>query len=239
MLGTVAANRLDGDPVWILLVGPPGGGKSELLTPSPGSRTFTPPPRSPRRRSSPAHRSASTASDAKGGLLRTIGDFGIIALQGLRLRPLDEPGRPRAVLAALREVYDGAWTRHVGTDGGRTLHWAGKVGLVGGCTPTIDRHHAVMGAMGERFALFRLPRVDEDEQARHRVRLRAATQKQRRALWVELPEVLADAIEATLPPREDRDPDARLFPEREPIVSGPRSLAPAKRRGSRSSPLTI
>jgi integrase len=45
-----------------------------------------------------------------------------------------------------------------------------------------------------------------------RVRLRAATQKQRRALWVELPDVLADAIEATLPPREDRDPDARLFP---------------------------
>jgi integrase len=28
---------------------------------------------------------------------------------------------------------------------------------------------------------------------------------------VELPDVLADAIEATLPPREDRDLDARLF----------------------------
>jgi hypothetical protein len=32
VLGTVTANQLDGDPVWSLLVGPPGGGKSELLT---------------------------------------------------------------------------------------------------------------------------------------------------------------------------------------------------------------
>ena len=51
---------------------------------------------------------------------------------------------------------------------------------------------------------------DYDETLR-RVRLRAATTKSRRALWVELPDVLADAIEATLPPREDRDPATPLF----------------------------
>jgi integrase len=52
---------------------------------------------------------------------------------------------------------------------------------------------------------------DYDERAR-RLRLRAATTKTRKALWVELPHVLAEALEATLPPREDRDPAARLFP---------------------------
>lgn len=31
-------------------------------------------------------------------------------------------------------------------------------------------------------------------------------------MWVELPDVLADAIESTLPPREDRDPEAQLLP---------------------------
>ena len=40
----------------------------------------------------------------------------------------------------------------------------------------------------------------------------ASASKSRRTLWVDLAEVLADAIEATLPPRGDRDRDARLFP---------------------------
>jgi integrase len=34
----------------------------------------------------------------------------------------------------------------------------------------------------------------------------------RKALWVEFPDSLADALEATLPPRKDRDLEARLFP---------------------------
>jgi integrase len=51
---------------------------------------------------------------------------------------------------------------------------------------------------------------DYDEQ-RRRVRLRAATTKTRKALWIELHPDLADAVEATLGPREDRDPEARLF----------------------------
>jgi hypothetical protein len=70
-----------------------------------------------------------------------------------------------SVLAALREVYDGNWTRHLGTDGGQTLHWEGKVGLIAGCTPAIDNHHAVIGSMGERFLLYRLPAIDADAQA--------------------------------------------------------------------------
>jgi integrase len=51
---------------------------------------------------------------------------------------------------------------------------------------------------------------DYDEQ-RRRVRLRAATTKTRKPLWIELHPVLADAVEASLGPREDRDPQARLF----------------------------
>ena len=33
ILGTVAANRRNGDPVWLLEVAPPGGCKTELLRP--------------------------------------------------------------------------------------------------------------------------------------------------------------------------------------------------------------
>lgn len=52
---------------------------------------------------------------------------------------------------------------------------------------------------------------DYDERDR-RIHLRASTTKTRRALWVDLPDALADRIEATLTAREDRDPAAPMFP---------------------------
>ena len=64
---------------------------------------------------------------------------------------------------------------------------------------------------GARVSSVDLTTVGDYDEPRRRVRLRAATTKTRRALWVDLPEVLADAVEASLPPREDRDPEARLF----------------------------
>jgi hypothetical protein len=166
VLGTVAANRLDGDPVWLLLVGPPGGGKSELLqslSPLPDVHPTATLTEASLLSGTPKRDHDQTA---KGGLLRVIGEFGIIVSKDFgSVLSMNREARA-AVLAGLREVFDGAWTRHVGTDGGRTLHWAGKIGLIAGCTPTIDRHHAVIGSMGERFVIFRLPEVDGAEQAR-------------------------------------------------------------------------
>jgi IclR helix-turn-helix domain len=67
-----------------------------------------------------------------------------------------------AVLAALRECFDGSWDRHVGVDGGKTLHWDGKLGLIAGVTTVVDSHHAVMDSLGSRFAFYR---VDVDYRA--------------------------------------------------------------------------
>jgi integrase len=55
--------------------------------------------------------------------------------------------------------------------------------------------------------------ISDYDEPRRRVRLRAATQKTRRAVWVDLHPVLADALERSLGPREDRDPARRLFVE--------------------------
>jgi hypothetical protein len=75
------------------------------------------------------------------------------------------------VLSAFREIYDGSWTRHVGSDGGTTLHWSGKLAVIAGCTDTIDSHTAVIGTMGERFAFYRLPTVDDRKLSRHALRM--------------------------------------------------------------------
>ena len=66
---------------------------------------------------------------------------------------------------------------------------------------------------GARLGSVEATRIGDYEEPRRRVRLRKATTKTRAALWVELPDVLAEAIEATLAPREDREPEAPLFPE--------------------------
>ena len=64
---------------------------------------------------------------------------------------------------------------------------------------------------GVRVAAINLTLVGDYDEARRRVRLRKQTTKTRKALWIDLHPILADALEATLPPREDRDPKARLF----------------------------
>lgn len=166
VLGTVAANRLAGDPVWTLLVGPPGGGKSEILNAISHLSDTHPAGTLTEASLLSGTPKKDVGEGSKGGLLRAIGHHGILVCKDFgSVLSMNRDARA-GVLAALREIFDGSWTRHVGTDGGRTLSWEGKVGLIGGVTPTIDRHHAVMGAMGERFTLYRLAELDNDTQAR-------------------------------------------------------------------------
>lgn len=197
VLGTIAANRLDGDPVWTLLVGPPGGGKSELLNAVSHLDDAHPAGTLTEASLLSGTPKKDVASAAKGGLLREIGEHGILVCKDFgSVLSMNRDARA-GVLAALREVFDGSWTRHVGTDGGRCLSWSGKVGFVGGVTPTIDRHHAVMGAMGERFALYRLTEVDVDVQARQAL-LHAGRE---RSMRKELAEAARAAIGTLTVPR--------------------------------------
>jgi integrase len=64
---------------------------------------------------------------------------------------------------------------------------------------------------GARVAAIDQTLVGDYDQPRRRVRLRAATTKTRRALWVELHPALAEAIERRLPDPRFRDHEERLF----------------------------
>ncbi len=161
-LATVVANRLDGSPVWLLLVGPPSSGKSEIACSTiklPGvyeTATLT----EASLLSGTAKRDQ--AKNASGGLLKLIGNGnrGLIVMKDFTsVLSMSRESRP-PVLAALREIFDGRWTRSVGTDGGKQLSWAGKVGLLAGVTQAIDSHHSVIASLGDRFLYYRMPVVD-------------------------------------------------------------------------------
>jgi hypothetical protein len=210
-LGTVAANLLPGDPVWLLLVGPPGCGKTETVAPLAAL-----PYVHPVAVVSPAALLSGTAGrerekGATGGVLRQIGEFGLLLVKDFTsILSMHREARAEA-LAALREVYDGRYDRPVGTGGGRILSWAGKCGLVAGCTPTIDRHHAVMGAMGERFCLYRLEVDNPQAQARRRLGNRRHE--------VEMRAELAAAVASVLGPVADMKPADLTDDEVETVVS--------------------
>ena len=166
VLGAVAANYLPGDPVWLGLIGPPSSAKTEILN----STALLPRVVQAGTLTSAALLSGTPRKQrdkgAKGGLLQQIGDFGIIALKDFGSVLGMRPDTKSETLAALREVFDGRWTRLLGTDGGKQLHWEGKVGLIFGATGVIDAHYAVIGAMGDRFVLSRLtPQEGQFERA--------------------------------------------------------------------------
>ena len=155
-LAAAAVNKLDGDPLWLLLVSGPGNAKTETVAAlaSTGAHVVS-------TISSPGALLSATskgerASDATGGLLRTIGSAGVLVLKDVTsILSLPQSSRPE-VLAALREIYDGRWTRTVGTDGGRTLEWVGRIAVIGAVTTEWDRAHSSVAAMGDRFVLLRM-----------------------------------------------------------------------------------
>ena len=182
VLGTVAANMLDGDPVWLGIVGPPSSAKTEILNSTSllpnivQAATLTPAgllsgtPKKQR------------AKGTAGGLLQQIGSFGIIALKDFGSILSMRAEQKAETLAALREIFDGAWTRVLGSDGGRTLHWQGKVGVIFGSTGVIDSHYSVIGAMGDRFLLSRLKPIRDGQFRQALKHVGAANGRMRRAL---------------------------------------------------------
>ena len=122
------------------------------------------------------------AKNATGGLLRQIGEFGILLAKDFTSVLSQNHDTAKPAMAALREIYDGRWDRPVGTDGGKTLHWHGKCGFIGGVTPSYDRYSTIVNTLGDRFLLLRLPEVDAAKQAQAALKAAQHEQKMRAEL---------------------------------------------------------
>jgi hypothetical protein len=159
-LAGVVANYATGDPVWPLLVGPPGSGKTEIvnsITSAPGVWALS--SLTPQTLLSGFERKGEPAS-----MLLQIGEFGILAFKDLTTVLTMHREARAQIIGQLREVADGKTEKSFGN--GLRLEWAGKMGFLAGVTPIIDEQHTFLSVMGERFVLCRLPEVSRREIAR-------------------------------------------------------------------------
>lgn len=156
IIAAYVVNGMPTDPVWLMIVGSPSGGKTAALsilnelpdthhlsTVSQGSLLSG----SPRRE---------RTKDSTGGVLREMGERGVIICKDFTTILSMNRDNQAGVLAAFREIYDGSWTRTFGTDGGRIETWRGKATVIAATTQTLDQKHEVIALMGERFLTIRL-----------------------------------------------------------------------------------
>lgn len=212
VLAAIAANLGIGRPVWLQLLGPPSSGKTEILqTVRRIPKVFTASDLTVGGLLSGSKRSERSA-ESKGGLLGDIGDFGIIICKDFGSVLNMRAEARQALLMALREIYDGHWIRYLGNDGGTKFEWHGKIGFIGASTPTIDRHHALMNVMGERFTFFRMPPINGEEQAQRALDNANETEDKESQITDAVTEFFASLSLEQLPP-ERSDAESQLLIE--------------------------
>ncbi len=127
VLATVAAERLDGDPLWLLLISGPGNAKTETVQAAAGIGAIITSTISSDAGLLSATPRKERAKNATGGLLRLLEPRGVLVIKDVTSILSMDRNLRAAVLAALREVHDGSWYRDVSTDGGLRLQWKGRI----------------------------------------------------------------------------------------------------------------
>ncbi|MFH0300997.1 ArsR family transcriptional regulator [Bradyrhizobium sp. 31Argb] len=155
VLATAACEQLPGDPPWLLVIAGSGNAKTETVQSLSAIGAHTVSTISSDGALLSASPQKQKAKTATGGLLRKIGRRGILVIKDFTSILSTSREIRGAILAALREIHDGRWVRNVGTDGGQTLEWEGRIVVVGACTTAWDQAHSVVASMGDRFVVIR------------------------------------------------------------------------------------
>ena len=148
LVGTVIANRLQGDPVWLLMVAAPGGAKTELIRGLNGvPEIYSLSDLTPQTLLSgyKDNKKASLLLRIPSGTILSLKDFTTVLSMHREAR--------QAVLSQLREIYDGYVHKEFGT--GESKRWEGKMGMIAGVTSIIDKYSSVTQTLGERFIMYR------------------------------------------------------------------------------------
>jgi hypothetical protein len=165
VLAAWVANLWPDDAIWLLVVGPPASGKTEVVsTLRELTHTHLASDLSLAGLLTLGGREDDTGDPltAGRGLLRELGGSGVILAPELSTLIAESRREESKLFGALREIAtDSRYSRQIG---GKLLRWEGKAGFIGCVTEAVDE--LSMGALGERFLLYRMPVMDEEDDLR-------------------------------------------------------------------------
>lgn len=161
LLATYIVNLIGGDPIWLFLVSPPSGTKTELIRALKNDDTYE-------ISSLTEHALISGQKGPDVSLLTwlTKNNKKILLVKDFTTILSMRYESMKSILADLRETYDGYIDKPIGT--GKRFHWEGKLGFIAGVTSVIDEHYGVMNSLGGRFIQWRAPHDREEEMEKAR-----------------------------------------------------------------------
>jgi len=150
--GTIIANRMEGDPIWLFLVAPPGMTKTEFLQSVSGAKNIKCISKmTPKTLVSGLNYGGHDPSllPQLNGKTLVIKDF--TAIFGMNVQARDE------IFSTLRDAYDGNF---IGAYGHGERNYVSRFGIIAGVTPAIEVYLDGEAALGERFLRFtmRIPK---------------------------------------------------------------------------------
>jgi hypothetical protein len=147
MFGTIYANRLGADPIWMFIVGPPGSCKTEILMTLSGAEgiitatSLTPP---------------SLISGQQGrdpSLIPKLHKKVLIVKDFTTILSMNQFDREE-IFGILRDAYDGKTEKQFGN--GVHRKYVSRFGIIAAVTPVIEHHSTSHSVLGERFIKFRI-----------------------------------------------------------------------------------
>lgn len=153
LYGVVISHFLPGEPVWLFLIGPPGGTKTELLRAFHGEPFYTISTITPQTLIS----GLSTKGEVD--LLPKLDDKVLVVKDFTSILSRDSKEQAQ-IFADLRDCYDGYLEKAFGSGVGKKSYSA-KFDLIAGVTPAIDMYRVIHGVLGERFLKCRIHTNEE------------------------------------------------------------------------------
>lgn len=156
ILGTIVANRFTRDPVWLLLVTPSSGGKTEFITILKKTKGYievselTP----------QTFISGQKKNEVETSLLFNVERNDVLVFKDFTTMLTMQKDARAQIMGQMREIYDKSYTRRFGNGASRT--WEGKLGLLAGVTTAIYTSKQSYAAMGERFLLYNFIQPDRE-----------------------------------------------------------------------------